>query len=88
MADALASPGPRYVRRFTLSERLLHWVHATAFFVLLASGLVLYLPALSGMVGRHSLRALLVGRSAKTGPSSIAPSGVPAAHKHRPEFSM
>ena len=61
MADALASPGPRYVRRFTLSERLLHWVHATAFFVLLASGLVLYLPALSGMVGRHSLRGITRG---------------------------
>ena len=26
---------PRYVERFTLTERLLHWVHASAFFVLL-----------------------------------------------------
>jgi formate dehydrogenase subunit gamma len=37
----------RYVRRFTFTERLLHWVHASAFFVLLGSGLILYLPALS-----------------------------------------
>ena len=47
--------GPRYVERFTLTERLLHWVHASAFFVLLASGLVLYLPSLSAAVARRSL---------------------------------
>ena len=34
-----ASRRPRYVQRFTLTERLLHWVHASAFFVLLGSGL-------------------------------------------------
>src|ERR1700745_4032485 len=34
----------RYVRRFSLTERAVHWIHATAFFVLLATGLVLYLP--------------------------------------------
>jgi formate dehydrogenase subunit gamma len=43
------------VKRFTVTERLLHWVHASAFFVLLASGLVLYLPALSTAVGRRPL---------------------------------
>ena len=46
---------PRYVRRFTLTERLLHWVHASAFFVLLGSGLVLYLPSLSAAVSRRAL---------------------------------
>jgi formate dehydrogenase subunit gamma len=45
----------RYVRRFTLTERLLHWVHASAFFVLLGSGLVLYLPSLSADVARRPL---------------------------------
>src|SRR3984957_6507065 len=40
-------PRPRYIERFTATERLLHWVHASAFFVLLGSGLILYLPALS-----------------------------------------
>jgi len=45
----------RYVRRFTLTERLLHWVHATAFFILLASGLALYLPSLTIVVGRRPL---------------------------------
>src|SRR5690242_20063650 len=50
---AMARPG--YVERFTLTERLLHWVHASAFFVLLGSGLVLYLPALSTAVARRPL---------------------------------
>jgi len=44
-----------YVKRFTFTERLLHWVHASAFFVLLASGLILYLPALSTSVGDRPL---------------------------------
>jgi formate dehydrogenase subunit gamma len=48
-------PRPRYVRRFTITERLVHWVHASAFFVLLATGLILYLPSLSAAVGRRPL---------------------------------
>ncbi len=44
---------PRYVRRFSRTERALHWVHASAFFVLLGSGLVLYLPILSEWVGHR-----------------------------------
>ncbi len=50
-----ASDRPRYVERFTLTERLLHWVHAGAFFVLLGSGLVLYLPSLSTAISRRPL---------------------------------
>ncbi len=46
---------PRYVQRFTLTERVLHWVHACAFFALLASGLILYLPILSVAIGRRPL---------------------------------
>jgi formate dehydrogenase subunit gamma len=50
--SAASAPGrPRYVKRFTLTERLLHWVHAAAFFVLLGSGLALYLPALATTFG-------------------------------------
>jgi formate dehydrogenase subunit gamma len=45
----------RLLPRFTLTERALHWVHAAAFFVLLGSGLVLYLPPLSEAVGRRPL---------------------------------
>lgn len=45
----------RLVRRFSRTERALHWVNAPAFFGLLASGLVLYVPALSEAVGRRDL---------------------------------
>jgi formate dehydrogenase subunit gamma len=48
-----AAPAPRYVRRFSRTERAVHWVHASAFFVLLATGLVLYVPKLSAAVGRR-----------------------------------
>ena len=44
---------PRFVERFSRTERTLHWVHASAFFVLLGSGLVLYVPRLSTAVGRR-----------------------------------
>ena len=37
------------------TERAVHWVHATAFLVLLATGLVLYVRALSVAVGRRPL---------------------------------
>ena len=55
MAEATTTPAPapraagrtRYIQRFTFTERLLHWVHASAFFVLLGSGLILYIPVLS-----------------------------------------
>ena len=43
----------RLVHRFGRTERALHWVHATAFFLLLGSGLVLYVPALSEAVARR-----------------------------------
>jgi formate dehydrogenase subunit gamma len=58
MASAEPSPAlarPRYVRRFTLTERMLHWVHASAFFVLLATGLCLYIPALATTFGDRPL---------------------------------
>ena len=45
----------RYVRRFSRTERVLHWVNALGFFTLLGSGLVLYLPSLAVAVGRRPL---------------------------------
>ncbi len=45
----------RTVPRFSRIERALHWVHASAFFCLLGSGLVLYLPRLSELVARRQL---------------------------------
>jgi formate dehydrogenase subunit gamma len=43
------------LRRFSRTERAVHWIHATGFFALLTTGLILYLPALSGTVGRRGL---------------------------------
>lgn len=45
----------RFVRRFSRTERALHWANALGFFTLLASGLVLYIPELSIAVGRRAL---------------------------------
>jgi formate dehydrogenase subunit gamma len=53
---AAASPADgRLVRRFTRTERTLHWLLALGFFALLASGLILYLPELSVLVARRPL---------------------------------
>ena len=43
------------IRRFGVTERLLHWVHATGFLAMLATGLILYVPALSEIVARRNL---------------------------------
>jgi formate dehydrogenase subunit gamma len=45
----------RYVRRFSRTERLLHWANALGFFFLLASGLALYLPSVEVWLGRRPL---------------------------------
>jgi formate dehydrogenase subunit gamma len=50
-----AVPDVRYVSRFTRTERAAHWAHAIAFFVLLGTGLALYLPALSEAVSNRPL---------------------------------
>jgi formate dehydrogenase subunit gamma len=55
VTEAAALPGPRRIQRFTRTERVLHWTHASAFFTLLATGLILYLPALSTIVNRRQL---------------------------------
>jgi len=45
----------KFVRRFSRPERTLHWVNAAGFLLLLATGLILYLPRLSAVVGRRPL---------------------------------
>jgi formate dehydrogenase subunit gamma len=46
---------PARIHRFTLTERLLHWTHASGFLVMLATGLILYLPSLSTWISRRNL---------------------------------
>lgn len=45
----------RYVRRFSITERAVHWIHAVAFFLLLATGLALYLPAIAQAISNRPL---------------------------------
>jgi formate dehydrogenase subunit gamma len=52
---ATATEAPRRLARFTRTERAVHWIHASAFVVLLVSGLCLYLPSLAEAVGRRPL---------------------------------
>jgi formate dehydrogenase subunit gamma len=49
------TPETAYVKRFSRTERAVHWIHASAFFVLLGTGLVLYVPRLSTLVARRPL---------------------------------
>lgn len=51
---AHAAPATR-VRRFSRTERWLHWIHGTSFLLMLATGLVLFLPALAGVIGNRPL---------------------------------
>ncbi|HEY4345951.1 MAG TPA: cytochrome b/b6 domain-containing protein [Gaiellaceae bacterium] len=44
---------PGYRRRFSRTERTLHWANAVFFLFLLATGLILYLPSLAIAVGRR-----------------------------------
>jgi formate dehydrogenase subunit gamma len=45
------------VRRFSVTERVLHWLLAVTFFVMFATGLCLYLPALAQMLDRPTAKA-------------------------------
>lgn len=57
-AAPMDSAERRRVPRFSRTERLIHWVHACAFFGMLVTGVVLYLPALVGTFGsREAVRA-------------------------------
>jgi formate dehydrogenase subunit gamma len=53
--DATSTSSHPRIERFTLTERVLHWMHASAFFALLATGLILYVPALSTLISRRNL---------------------------------
>ncbi len=46
---------PAYVSRFSPTERLLHWLLAITFFIMLATGLILYLPSLAQLAANRML---------------------------------
>jgi formate dehydrogenase subunit gamma len=45
----------KYRKRFSRTERTLHWANAVFFFLLLVTGLILYLPSLSVAFGQRTL---------------------------------
>jgi formate dehydrogenase subunit gamma len=49
------APEAKLIRRFSVSERAVHWIHASVFFSLLSTGAILYFPALSVAVGRRQV---------------------------------
>jgi len=51
----MATTPSERVQRWSRTERAVHWIHAGAFCILLASGLCLYLPSLAEAVGRRPL---------------------------------
>jgi formate dehydrogenase subunit gamma len=53
-SEALPAAKAR-LQRFNRTERALHWIHASAFFALLTTGLILYAPALAERVNRRQL---------------------------------
>jgi formate dehydrogenase subunit gamma len=55
MASVSEPATPLRIARFNRTERLLHWTHATSFFVLLATGLILYLPSLATLVAQRQI---------------------------------
>jgi formate dehydrogenase subunit gamma len=54
-ASTVDSVSRSRVVRFTRAERWLHWGNASLFLILLATGMTLYIPALSRLVGRRVL---------------------------------
>jgi formate dehydrogenase subunit gamma len=62
----------RRIDRFTLTERLAHWLLAGAFFVMLGSGLALYLPSLSNIVARPTAKAWHLWSAAVLGIGLVA----------------
>ena len=46
---------PAYVSRFSPTERLLHWLLAITFFIMLATGLILYLPSFAQLAASRML---------------------------------
>ena len=53
--EAASGQRPGLIHRFSVSERAVHWIHASVFFSLLATGAILYFPSLSIAIGRRQV---------------------------------
>jgi formate dehydrogenase subunit gamma len=65
-------PRRERIDRFDVTERLAHWLLAGAFFVMLGSGLALYLPSLSSIVARPTAKAWHLWSAAVLGIGLVA----------------
>ena len=59
----LAAPtATEYIRRFSRTERTAHWVAASMFLVMIATGLILYLPMFAALAADRMLwKSLHIG---------------------------
>src|SRR3954451_18059893 len=55
LAARTAGEPTAYVRRFAAGERLAHWLLASTFLTMLATGLILYVPALAQVAADRQL---------------------------------
>jgi formate dehydrogenase subunit gamma len=67
----MAADPPARLRRFSPAERALHWLLAGSFFVLLGTGLILYLPSLSGLVARPTAKVWHIDAALALGAGTI-----------------
>jgi formate dehydrogenase subunit gamma len=64
--------GRARIRRFSRTERAAHWLLAIGFFVLLGSGLALYLPSLAAHVDRPTAKAIHIDAAIALGVGLVA----------------
>jgi formate dehydrogenase subunit gamma len=62
----------RRISRFSRTERAAHWLLAITFFVMLGSGLALYMPSLSNIVARPTAKAWHLWSAAALGIGIVA----------------
>ena len=72
MATNAEPATPDRIRRFSVTERLAHWLLAATFAVMLFTGLCLYLPSLARVVARPTAKAWHVDASIALGVGLVA----------------
>lgn len=70
LTDHKARADDLVLRRFDVYERIVHWITAVDVLVLIASGIILYIPSLSVLVGR---RLLMENIHTATGIAALVP---------------
>lgn len=77
---ATAEARPARLERFNRTERLLHWLVAVTFFIMLGTGLALYFPAFAQVMSRPLAKDIHLWAAIAMGISMVA---VPLVGNHR-----